>query len=117
MQAQLEELKQKVEMDLGRPMDVAEEIETKVLFYFAKGVELANQLEAEDMGGPVHIKETLPGTMTNIRNRMGRDHKRDRQSRIIEATRDFLAGNRKRPRQSKSQPSRECSKVLKRSHE
>ena len=33
---QLAKLKTEIEADLGRPMDVSEEIETKALFYFAK---------------------------------------------------------------------------------
>ena len=47
MDAQLAKVKKEVEADLGRPMNVGEEIETKALFYFAKGVALNKQMEHE----------------------------------------------------------------------
>lgn len=45
MDAQFEKLRQEVEIELGRPLEQPEEIELKGLFYFAKGVEMKNQLE------------------------------------------------------------------------
>ena len=117
MDAQLEKLKHEVEADLGRHMDVGEEIELKGLFYFSKGVELKNELESE----PVHIKTILPAVMANIRRRMGlqckQDHHDDHhdgghggyhgesrgehQHRVISAVGDFLGGNAKRSRKAK----------------
>ena len=92
VQAQLEKLKQEIEADLGRTMDVGEEIETKALFYFAKAVELKNQLEFEAQ----HIREILPEVMMDIRSRMGRSRKGQHRSRIVAAISDFTGGKVRR---------------------
>ena len=92
-QTQFDKIKQQVEVDLGRPMSLSEEIETKALFYFAKGVELKNQLEFEDMRGPVHIREILPEVMMDIRSRMERQRTSQRRCRVVAAVRDFMGGN------------------------
>ena len=95
---QLAKLKTEIEADLGRPMDVSEEIETKALFYFAKGVELKNQLEFE----PQHIREILPEVMMDIRSRMERQRTSQHRRRIVAAISDLMGSNGNATRQRAS---------------
>ena len=46
------------------------------------------------MSEPVHIKEILPAVMSDIERRMERADSQ-RQSRVIEATKGFLAGRKR----------------------
>ena len=87
MDARFEKLKKEVETDLGRSVDQDEEHELKLLFYFAKGVKLKNQLENESQ----HISEILADVMADIRRRMERLRKSQHQRRVISAVRDFMS--------------------------
>ncbi|MBL7186281.1 MAG: hypothetical protein ISS70_08135 [Phycisphaerae bacterium] len=99
MDAQLEKLKQEVEADLGRSMDPSEEIETKALFYFGKGVELKNQLESE----PELLGDICKRVLEDMRSSMDRRRKQGRLSRIFEAMKEYLSGRPKRRRVPKQE--------------
>ena len=99
MDTDLQRLKQEIETGLGRPMDVGEEVETKALFYFAKGVELKNQLKSE----PELLGDICKRVLENICDRMDRQSQDQRRNRIISAVGDFMRS----PRSSVKRTSKE----------
>ena len=99
MDAQLEKLKREIETDLGRPLEVSEEIEMKALYYFGKGLKLKNELESE----PELLGDICKRVPEDMRSSMERRRKQGHQSRIIEAVRKYLSGRPRRRRTLKKQ--------------
>jgi hypothetical protein len=87
MDAQYEKLKQEVEADLGRPLEVEEEIEVKALFYFGKGVNLKNELDSK----PERIGDICTRVLADIRRRMERQRRIQHRRRVVSAVGDFMS--------------------------
>jgi hypothetical protein len=97
MDAQFEKLKSHVETELDRPIDQAEEIEVKILYFFGKGVKLKQQLESE----PEHIGTILSDVMADIKQRMERNKASEHKKKILAVVGDYMGRNKRRPETNK----------------
>ena len=75
-------LKQEVEAELGRPIEQAEEIELKSLYYFSRGVKLKNQLESE----PEQLGDICKRVLEDMRGRVERRRVSEYKARVLGTT-------------------------------
>lgn len=96
MDAEFDEVKRAVESEDDQPLEPAEEVQLKALYYFAKGCKLKAQLEARPTSVPERIGEVCKRVLEDIRQRMERVRKQRHRAGVFAATRDFLSGKSSR---------------------
>jgi len=104
MDTEFDQLRARVEKDLGVTLDEGEQIVLRGLFYFGKGLKLREKAE------PQRIGEVLPGVMKDIRRRCEQNpnnpdfppQRHSRTDRVLDAVRGFMGRKGPRHRRAKS---------------